>query len=450
MTGERTELLELAQRVAGWARDGEQVEVYAARARSTKVKVFGGEVESLSSAASEGIGVRVVSGGRQGFAYAGTLDNDALSETLTEARDNGGFSSPDPHAGLAEPDGVAPAGLDLWRDDLAATPADEKVALALELERLGRAGDPRIRQIEAEYDDHVTEFAVASSEGIAAADRRTGCSIDAFAIAGDRDETQTGFGFSVGRTVADLDVGKAAGDAVERSTRMLGATKPHSRRLTVVLDPYVTATLLGIVGGTLSGEQVLKGRSIFADRIGEDVAAGMLTLVDDPTDPEAYGAANVDAEGLSCRRNSLIEDGMLRGFLYNTYAARGAGTQSTGSAVRAGFKSAPAVGCRALALTPGADDQAAILRQVGEGLLVQSVSGVHSGVNPVSGDVSLGAEGRLVTGGELGQPVREMTIGSTLQRMLLDVVAVGSDVERLPGAATGVTLAIADVTMAGA
>ena len=444
-----SELLELAQRVAGWARSGEQVEVYAARSRETKVKVFGGEVESLSSASSEGIGVRVVADGRQGFAYAGTLDDDALGETLEEARDNGGFSSPDPYAGLPEPDGVTPPGVDLWRDDLASVAADEKVNVTLDLERAARAGDSRVRQVEAEYEDEMTELAVATSTGVTASDRRSACAVVAFTIAGNRDETQTGFGFSVGRTLADLDVERAASDGVMRATRMLGATKPRSRRLTVVLDPWVTATFLKVVGSTLSGEQVLKGRSIFADRVGEEVGAGRVTLVDDPTDVEAYGAANVDAEGLACRHNALIEDGVLRGFLYNTYAARGAGTTSTGSAVRAGFKSTPTVGCRALALTPGADDQAAILRQVGDGLLVQSVSGVHSGVNPVSGDVSLGAEGRLITGGELGAPVREITIGSTVQRMLKDVVAVGNDVERLPGSATGVTLAIADVTMAG-
>ena len=444
-----SELLDLAQRVVGWARDGEQVEVYAARSRTTQVKVFGGDVESLSSASSEGIGVRVIAGSRQGFAYAGTLDEEALGETLDEARDNGGFSSPDPNAGLAAPDGVEPAGIDLWREELSTTPAEDKVALALELERLGRAGDSRIRQVETEYEDELREYAVASTEGVAAADRRCGLSVSAFMIAGDRDETQTGFGFSVGRSLADLDVERAASDGVERAIRMLGATKPKSRRVTVVLDPFVTATLLSVVGSTLSGEQVLKGRSIFADRVGEDVGAAQVTLVDDPTDVEALGAANVDAEGIACRRNALIEDGILRGFLYNAYAARGAGTVSTGSAVRAGFKSTPAVGCRALWLVPGTDAQAAILRQVGDGLLVQHVSGVHSGVNPVSGDVSLGAEGRLITGGELGAPVREITIGSTLQRMLKDVVAVGSDVERLPGSAAGVTLAIADVTMAG-
>jgi PmbA protein len=146
----------------------------------------------------------------------------------------------------------------------------------------------------------------------------------------------------------------------------------------------------------------------------------------------------------------LIDGGVLQGFLYNTYAGRRAGVASTGSAVRAGFKSGPGVGARAVSVTPGDQSPDEILRMVGSGLLVQSVTGVHSGVNAVSGDFSVGAEGLMIRDGALAEPVREMTIASTLQRMLKEVVAVGNDLEWLPGSAAGVTLAIADVSMSGA
>jgi PmbA protein len=445
-----TDLLDLASEVAAGARAGEQVEAYVARGRDTEVRVYDGEVESLSSAESAGIGIRVVANNRQGFAYAGSLDPDVVRETLEEARDNAGFASPDEWVGLASPDGVAPADLDLWRDDLAAYPADTKVARALELERAVRAGDPRIRAVEsAEWGDAALESAVATSTGIRASSRRTACYLSAYAVAGEGTDTQTGGGYSVGRSPEDLDLDKAAGDAVRRATRLLGAVKPRSAHLTVVLEPEITATLLAVIGGTLDGEAVLKGRSLFADRIGEAVSVPAFTLVDDPTDPEAYGAGRFDAEGLATRRNGLIEAGVLRQFLYNTYSARRAGTASTASAARAGFKSAPGTGARALMLVPGQLTQEAILAQVGDGLLVQSVSGVHSGVNPISGDFSVGAEGVLIQGGALAGPVRELTIASTIQRMLSGVVAIGNDLERLPSSAAGVTVAIADVSMSG-
>ena len=149
-----------------------------ARARDTDVKVFDGEVESLSSAETEGVGVRVVQGNRQGFAYAGSLEPEAVADALTEARDNAGFGSEDEYLGLPEPDGVSPAQLDLYRADLAKVAADDKVALALEVERATRAADSRIRGVEtAEYGDAAVEAAVASSTGVRAQVRRTVCSV---------------------------------------------------------------------------------------------------------------------------------------------------------------------------------------------------------------------------------------------------------------------------------
>jgi PmbA protein len=437
-------------RVAGWARDGEQVEAYVARGRSTEVKVFEAELESLSTAESAGVGIRVISGSRQGFAYSGSLDADMIAETLAEARDNAGFATPDEYLGLAWPDGVAPADLDLWRDELAQFPTDAKIDLALELERLVRAGDPRIRQVETAYwGDTTSESVVATSTGIVGGSRRTSCHLSAYAIAGQGTDSQTGGGYSVGRAPSDLSLERAADDAVMRATRLLGAHKPRSARLTVVLEPRITATLLSILAGTLDGESVLKGRSLFANRVGEAVSVPAFHLVDDPTDPEAYGATRYDAEGLATRRNVLIDGGVLQGFLYNTYAARRAGTTSTASAVRAGFKSGPGVGARAVTVTPGSMSQDEIVASVGHGLMVQSISGVHSGVNPVSGDFSVGAEGMLIRDGALAEPVREITIASSIQRMLHDIVAIGNDLERLPSSAVGLTLAIGDISMSG-
>ncbi len=443
-------LLELATRVAGWARPGEQVEAFVARGRDTEIRVFEGAVESLSSAESAGIGIRVVAGRRQGFAYAGSLDDDVVAETLADARDNAGFATEDEFLGLAEPDGVAAVSLDLWRDDLATFPTEDKIEQAIALEGAVRAGDRRIRQLRAsEWGDASVESAVATSTGIAASSRRTACYLSAEAIAGAGDDTQTGSGYSVGRGPSDLDMERAAADSVLRATRLLGAVKPRSAHVTAVLEPRITATLLSILAGTLDGESVLKGRSLFADRLGEEVAVGGFTLVDDPTDDEAYTAATHDAEGLATRRNVLIDGGRLQMFLYNTYSARRAGTSSTGSAVRAGYRGSPGTGARAVSLTPGQMTPEQIYAQIGDGLLVQSVSGIHSGVNPVSGDFSVGAEGVLIKDGALAGPVREFTIASTIQRMLTGVVAVGNDLERLPSSATGLTLAVSDISMSG-
>jgi PmbA protein len=454
------ELLDVARRVIDGAAAGEQVEAYVVRTRDTDVHVFAGEVESLAVAEIEGVGVRVIVDGRQGYAWAGSLDADVVAETLAEARDNAAFGTPDEHNGLAAPDDFAglaagsvtdAGGLDLWRDDVLTVDTAAKVELALALEAAVQAADPLVRGVEsASYGDAATEAAIASSFGVAVTARRTTASLAAFAMAGEGTATQTGSGFSAGRSVAELDLEAAAHDAATRAVRLLGAKQVPSRRIPVVFDPLVTRSLLALVGGALSGDAMTRGRSMFVGREGEFVAAPGVTLVDDPTEPAAFGAAQYDGEGVPTRRIGLITEGRLTGLLHNVTTARraGGGAHTTGSAVR-GFKSPPSVGARALHLSPGSLGPEAILAAVPEALYVQSVSGLHSGTNAVSGDFSVGAVGLMVRGGELAEPVREVTIASTLPRMLQDIVHVGSDLTWLPGGAAGMTLLVGEMSLAG-
>lgn len=442
-------LIELADRVVAQARPDEQLEVFVSRGGNTEVRVYEGDVEHFVSAQSEGIGIRVVADGRTGFAYAGTLAEDAVAEVLAEARDNVAFGTPDEHAGLAEPDGVERTEQPLWSQELADTSTADKIALAKELEQITLGTDTRIRTEDANYADAFGEAAVASTAGMRQWGRENGCYVTIGTMADDGNETQTGHGFSVGRKVSDLDLHRAANDAVDRATRLLGATKPASQRTTIVLDPLVTAQFLSIISSTLSGSSVVKGRSLFRDRLNEQVAASGVTLVDDPTNPHAYTATEIDGEGLAARRNVLIDDGVLTQFTHNSYSGRRFGVASTANAIRSGFADTPGVGALALSLVPGARSQAEIVAGIDAGVLIQSVQGIHSGVNPVSGDFSTGAAGLMIVNGELGEPVREFTIASTLQKMLLDIVEVGGDIDWLPMRAAGMSLVVDDVTMSG-
>jgi len=443
-------LLEVADAVLERARADEQVEVVVVAEQGTEVRVYEGEVESLSSAHTAGVGVRVLTGGRQGLAWAGTLDPAAVHTLLDDARDNLRFASVDPHAGLATPDGVSSVELHLLDPGVAALPTADKVALAIEVEAATRRADARISGIEsAEYADSVSAAAVVSTTGVRATSAESVCWLSVYPLAGEGDATQTGFGFSLARRPADLDPAAAAADASHRATRMLGAVRPSTGRTTLVLDPWVTAQVLEVVGSTLSGDAVVRGRSPFADRLGETIASPMVTLVDDPTNPDAFSATASDGEGLATRRNVLIDGGVLQMFVHNATSARRAGTVSTGSAVRGSYRSAPGAGCAALALAPGTATQAQLLEQVGDGILIADVAGLHSGVNPVSGDVSVGAEGLAIRGGETAEPLREFTIASTLQRLLTDVDAVGADLEWLPMGAAGVSLVVRDVVVSG-
>ncbi|MFN8052516.1 MAG: metallopeptidase TldD-related protein [Acidimicrobiales bacterium] len=233
------------------------------------------------------------------------------------------------------------------------------------------------------------------------------------------------------------------------ATRLLGATKPAGGRIAILLEPRLAMTLLGIVAGMLDGDSVLKGRSPFADRVGQTIASPLLTFLDDPTDPGSIAATAYDGEGLACRPNALITAGVLGGFLHNSYTARRSGTVSTGSAVR-GSRSLPGVGAQVLVMQPGARSFDELVSSIDLGLYVNSLTGLHSGVNPVSGDFSVGADGLMIRNGALAEPVREITLASTIQRLLLDIVEVGGDREWLSSGDAAASLVIGDVSMSGA
>jgi len=443
------ELQAIADRVAAQAGPGEQVEAYVSKGTNTSVDAYQGEIESLTQAGSAGIGIRVLKDGRTGFAYASSLDADIVAETLAEARDNLPFAEPDEWAGLAEPDGVPATSLDIHREAVLATPVDDKVAMAIELERMVLAADPRVKGVRAAtYTDAEGAFAVATSTGISVGGRSTIAYVSVSALADDGDASVIAGGLSVGRAIDELSLDEAADDAVTRLLEKIGSVKPESAEVTLILEPRLTATVLGIVSGMLSGEAVAKGLTPFATRVGEQVGSSLLTIVDDPTNPDSLGAEPYDDEGLATRRVPLLHQGVLQGFLHNTYSARRAGTASTASAAR-GYSSRPGISARALTVEPGAGDLGSLLAGVEDGVLASSLGGIHSGVNPVSGDFSVSVEGIRVRGGERAEPIKEATLASTLQRLLLDVSHVGADVEWQPGGTGGVTLLIPGVSLSG-
>lgn len=445
------DLLRTADGVVAAARAGEQIEVACSVGSSTSVRVYGGEVESFTSARTQGVGVRVIVDGREGFASAGSLDADIVADTLAEARDNATFSEPDDMAGIADPDGVDAVDIELWDEDVLTMPTEDKIAMAIDLERAVIDADPRITGVRTStYGDSAASFVLASTAGIRASNRATSASVGVQALADDTDgRTQTGSGFDAARSPRSLDPDDVADRAVGQAIDLLGATKPPSGAVDLVLDPRLAATVFGLISGTLTGDRILKKRSPFVGRIGETIASPLVTLYDDPTDADSLGADSHDGEGLACRNNVLVADGELRAFLYDAYNGRKAGVGSTGSAVR-GTRGLPTPGVQALHVAPGGggsvDD---LIASVDHGVLVFSLAGLHSGVNPVSGDFSVGVEGRMIRNGSLAEPIAECTLGSTLQRLLLGVGSVGSEVEHLPSGVSTPGAVINEVMLSG-
>ena len=446
-----TEPTDLARRIVGLAADSEQVEACVGRSVRTEVRVHGGDVESFTLAETLGVGVRVVHDRRQGVAHAGTFDPDVVDGLLAEARDNAGFAEPDARVGLVGADGVENAPVDPWSDEVENTSIDTKIALALDLEAQCRALDPRVRGVRASiYSDSRSENAIVSTEGIDATRRATSAALSTTILIDDvGHSTRTGSAVEAARSPGALDPDVVAAKAVARGLALVGAARPRTGRPLVVFEPRFTATILAIVAGMLSGERVVKGRTPFGERVGEVVAAANLTMFDDPTDAESLGAAASDGEGLACRRVPLISAGRLDGFLHDSRSARGLGVTSTGSALRS-VRGAPSPGHRSLHVEPGTGDLASLIAEIDDGLLVASLQGLHSGVNAVSGDLSVGLEGIVIRKGALAEPIREGTLAGAIPRLLHDIVAIGDDLEGQPGGALVPSLVVSDLTVGGA
>jgi PmbA protein len=444
------DLGDLVRRAVGAARDGEQLEAFAEEATHTEVSALRGEVEGMTFAESRGVGVRVVNNERLGYAFAADPTEDEIVDAVARARENAALAQPDEHNGLPPVESAAPMP-ELFDEASAALSADDKVSRVLELERYTTSRDPRVRKVDlAQVGDAASRVAIASTEGTNAEYRRTDAWVVVVTLAVDGDETQTGFSFQIGRGLERIAWEPIAEEAVGRATRMLGATKPATAKVPVVLDPFAASEFLGVLASALNADAVLKGRSLFADMVGKDVGSPLFTLVDDGRRLDGPAACPFDGEGVPSQRTELFAGGTLNGFLHSTYTARraGGGTRSTGNAKRHGYKAAPGVGTSNFFLEAGDRSPSELLAQADGGVLIAEVSGVHSGANPISGEFSVGATGLRIAGGELGEPLREMTIASTLPEMLKAVSGVGSDLRFFQSVGTPSVL-IGEMTLAG-
>ena len=442
-------------------------EAYASEDAGREIRAHGGEIESLTAATQRGIGVRAWIGHQVGYAFGTDLSEDGIAAIAARAAeaarvaDEDEFSRPpspttvpvrlmDPVGTKGAPEAVT--ALELSDSSVVDWPADRVAGLTLAIERAALDADTRVAGVEqAVYADSAERIAIASSTGIGGEFERSSCYGYVQVLAEGDDGRETGLGFDLGRGPGALDPAAIGREGAERATAMIGAGKPESRSCPVILDPTVAASFIGLIGGGLSAGAVQRGRSPFADRLGAEVAGEALVLHDDGLDPEGSASSPFDGEGVPCRRSALIEGGTLRTYLYDTYTARRGGAASTGNAGRGGYRSQPSVSTTNLVVSPGALGFEQLLGEAGDGVFVTDVAGLHSGVNPVSGDFSVGASGRAIRGGELAEPLREFTIASDLVSMLGAVRAAGADARWVPfgGSVSTPSLLIEAMTVAG-
>jgi PmbA protein len=438
--------LGLAERLVRYGREcgADELEVGIGEGDEFSVDVRQGRIESLVEAGSRYAGVRVIKDKRTAFASSSDMSEESLRRLVAGAVRRAALSQADEFSGLAElfPERIDAEALDLFDPEIPEMEARRKIGLALETERIALA-DKRITNSHgAAFSTNEVRSVLAASNGFSGAYAKTYASLSVGLQAGDTDDLVEDFWYTSQTHLADLESPEeVARRAVARTVRQLRPRKIGTCRVPVIFEPQMTGSLLGFLFGCLSGTAVYQKATFLADKLGQAVGNERITVIDDGLMPRRVGSGPFDAEGVPSRRTVVLENGILKNFLCNAYAARKLGLATTGNADGGG------VGPNNFYLEPGPDDPADIIRGCDRALLLIRTLG--HGLNAVTGDISRGAFGLWIENGEIAYPVSEITISGNLGELLRSVEKVGSDLD-FRGSICGPTIQVAEMMIAGA
>lgn len=416
----------------------DQAEAGASLDSGLEVTVRLGEVETLERSRDRGLGITVYFGKRKGSASTADLSRDAITETVRAACEIAKFTAEDPYAGLADADLVAQSvpDLDLWHPW--SFTVEEAIELAQTCEAAARDLDPRINNSDgSSLSSHAGMRVYGNSHGFLGAYRGTSHSLSCTVLASENGGMQRDYWYTASRDPADMEsatsVGKRAG---ERTLRRLGARRLTTRKVPVLFVPEMAKSLIGHFLGAIRGTAQYRQTTFLLEAAGQSVFPEFMQIVEQPLLLKAMGSAPFDDEGVATRERTLVDSGVLQGYVLSSYSARRLGLQTT----------ANAGGLRNVTVRAGSAGLDALCRRMGTGLLVTELMG--QGVNGVTGDYSRGASGFWVENGKLAYPVEEITVAGNLRDMYTRIVAIGDDVDTRGNIRTG-SLLIEEMTIAG-
>jgi PmbA protein len=444
-------LLELAQDIVKLAQaaGASDAECTIAEGDEFSANVRMREVENLKEAGSRGAGLRILIGRHTGASYTSDLSKDGIAHLVKSAIELADITTEDPHAGLPDPDefGTLEGDLGMYSADVAGLDTALKIETAKRAEDAALNSDPRISNSEgASFDNYVGRHIFANSRKFAAEYRSSYCSLSTSPVAREGESMERDYWYTMARGFSGLEAPEHVGRmAAQRALRRLNAVKVDTQKVPVVFEPRTARSLLDNIFEAVHGMSIYRQESFLAGKLGERVASDDVTVVDDATLPGLFGTSPFDDEGVASRRTVVIERGVLKSYLMNTYAARKLGLKTTGNASR-GLTGNAGIGHGNFFLQPGVQTPEQIIAGIPNGFYVTELMGF--GVNVVTGDYSRGAAGLWIRNGELAFAVSEVTIAGNLNDMLKGIAAIGSDLE-FRGSVAAPTIKMGEMTVGG-
>lgn len=402
-------------------------EVYLETSRNLSVNVLNAEIETIEEASSQGAGFRVFVGGRMGFSHCNDLSDRSLEDTISKAIAFAKLSTPDENNVLPDDKGVTSVE-ELFDSGFSGIPMDRKIGIALELEKLAMKDSRITKSSGAGYGESEAEVFIANSNGILKSYKSSGCSAGVSVVAEKGDQKNTGGEYCSRIFFADLESPeKIAEKASRKAWELLDPVMIKTQRASVIFDPDVARSLLGGIIAAINGERVLQGASFLKDSLEKQFASALLSIYDDGTMKRRLGSSPFDGEGVPTMKNVLVQNGVLKSFIYNTKSARRAGVKSTGNASRGGFSSLPGIGTHNIYLGSGNSTAEEIISATKKGLLLKEVTGY--GIDSVSGNFSGGASGFWIENGKIVHPVKGVTIAGKASDILASIDMMGNDID---------------------
>jgi PmbA protein len=402
-------------------------EVYLEKKRNLSVQVLNSEIETIEEASSQGAGFRVFVDGKMGFSHCNDLSDKALEDTISRAITFARLSSQDENNVLPDNKLISDVS-EIYDPSYTGVTMDRKIEMALGLEKLAMKDSRITKSSGAGYGESEGEVFIVNSNGIAKYYKSSGCSLGVSVVAGKGDQMNTGGEYCSRVFFSDLQPAeKIAEKAARRAWSMLDPVMIKTQRAPVIFDTDVARSLFGGIIAAINGERVLQGASFLKDYLNKSFASEMLTITDDGTRKRSLGSAPFDGEGVPTMKNVIIQNGVLKSFIYNTKAAKRAGIASTGNASRSGFSSLPGIGTHGVYLEPGKNSAAEIIAATKKGLLLKEVTGY--GIDPVSGNFSGGVSGFWIENGAIAYPVKGVTVAGRAFDILASIDMLGNDID---------------------
>ncbi len=408
-------------------RNLEEYEIYYMSSGKSTVKVFKGEVDSYSDSTTRGISLRVKRDNKMGYSYSESLTEKDIDYIIEEALNN---------AQIIENEEVEPMHdgrgeyvvVEDYNPALSDLSVEERVEFLSTMEKTAMERDSRITSVNyCMFGMGESERVIKNSKGMDLSDKGNSAYTYLSVVAKEVDLVKTGAAFKVGNDFGEFDPVALAEEAVEKAIKKLNTISGVEGELPVIIKNEAFGDMLGAFSGVFSAESVQKGISKLKGQLGEVIASSAVTLVDDPHLEKGLGSTGFDSEGFPTKYKEIIAKGRLESYLYNLKTANIDGVESTGNASKGSYKGTIGISPSNFYILEGEGSPEEISGEIQKGVYIDSFAGLHSGINPISGDFSLAAEGFAIVEGKKTKALKQITVAGNYFQLLKDIVEVASD-----------------------